>query len=205
VTSTKPKIDAALRARVLEALHGRSIVLVGLMGCGKSTVGRRLAVALDLDFVDADSEIEVAAGKSIPEIFKEDGEPFFRDRERMVISRLLSDGPRVLATGGGAYMDAETRENIAQSGISVWIKADLATLVRRVKKRGNRPLLQQGDVKAKMSELMEQRYPVYGGADVAVDSRDVSHDVVAREIIEGIDRYLDCTSEPASARSRAAQ
>lgn len=188
--STKPKIDADVRARILDRLGDRSIVLVGLMGCGKSTVGRRLALALDLGFVDADTEIESAAGKSIPDIFAEDGEVFFRDRERLVIDRLLQASPHVLATGGGAYMDTATRENISRSAVCVWLKADLTTLVRRVKKRNNRPLLQQGNVRETMSKLMDQRYPVYARADVVVEARDITHDAVAEDIIAGLDRFL---------------
>lgn len=190
MAASKRKFDHHAGQRVVTRLKSRSLVLVGLMGCGKSTVGRRVALALGLEFVDADTEIEAAAGKSIPEIFAEDGELFFRERERMVIARLL-EAPRVLATGGGAYMDDVTRGNISKCGISVWLKADLPTLVRRVKKRSNRPLLQNGNVQATMSRLMDERYPVYAGANIVVDARDVSHDVVAREIIEAADRYLE--------------
>ena len=136
------------------AIGDRSVVMVGLMGCGKSSVGRRLATALDLRFVDADDEIEKAAGKSISEIFADYGEAHFRDRECRIIGRLLESGPQVLATGGGAFMRAETRHLIANAGISVWLKAELPVLMARVLRRENRPLLKQGDPKAKMKALM---------------------------------------------------
>ena len=140
-------------------LGTRSIVLVGMPGSGKSAVGRRLAARLELPFVDADEEIEHAAGKPITDIFKDHGEPYFRDGERKVIARLLRSGPQVLATGGGAFMVAETRENIAKSGISVWLKAELPLLMRRVLKRNNRPLLEK-DPEGVMRQLMDTRYPV---------------------------------------------
>ncbi len=157
--------------------------MVGLMGCGKSAIGRRLAHVLDLPFVDADDEIETAAGKSITEIFQDHGEAHFRDGERKVIARLLGNGPQVLATGGGAYMNAETREAIAQSGISVWLNADLPVLMRRVARRDHRPLL-KSDPEGVMRRLMEERYPIYAGADITVESRDVPHDVIVSEILD---------------------
>ena len=153
------------------------------MGSGKSAIGRRLAQALDLPFVDADEEIEKAAGKSISEIFAEHGEPHFRDGERKVIARLLGSGPQVLATGGGAFMEARTRENVRNTGVSVWLNADLEVLVRRVARRDNRPLLMSGNPREKMRELLEQRAPIYALADVTVRSRDVSHDHIIEEII----------------------
>lgn len=161
----------------------RSIVLVGLMGAGKSSIGKRLAERIALPFVDADNEIEAAAGCSIPEIFERHGEAAFRDGERRVIRRLLN-GPRtVLATGGGAFMNAETREAIAESGISIWLKADLDTLVRRTARRTNRPLLRQGDPRAILERLMAERYPIYGLADITIETRDGPHDEVVDEII----------------------
>jgi shikimate kinase len=169
-----------------EALAGRSIVLVGMPGSGKSAIGRRLAPRLDLTFVDADEEIEKAAGKSIKEIFADHGEPSFRDGERRVIARLLASGPQILATGGGALMSGETRDNIRRSGISVWVKADLSVLVRRVSKRSNRPLFEGRNAEAVMRELMEARYPTYATADIVVESRDVPHDVIVEEIIEAL-------------------
>jgi shikimate kinase len=168
---------------IRSALASRSIVLVGMPGSGKSAIGRRLAPKLDLPFVDADEEIERAAGKPIKEIFADHGEPYFRDGERRVIARLLASGPQVLATGGGALMAAETRENIRRSGISVWVKADLPVLVRRVSKRSNRPLFEGRNAEVVMRELMEERYPTYAAADIVVESRDVPHDVIVEEII----------------------
>jgi shikimate kinase len=177
--------DASARASAIRAALGpRSIVMVGLMGCGKTSIGRRLGAALDLPFIDADDEIENAAGKTISEIFADHGEQYFRDGERKVIARLLRQGPQVLATGGGAFMNPETRRNIRQAGISVWLKADLAVLMKRVLRRDNRPLLKTADPEAKMRELMQQRYPVYAEADVIVESRDVAHEVIVEEILD---------------------
>ena len=166
-------------------LGTRSIVLVGMPGSGKSAVGRRLAARLELPFVDADEEIERAAGKPITDIFKDHGEPYFRDGERKVIARLLGAGPQVLATGGGALMAAETRDNIRRSGISVWLKAELPLLMRRVLKRNNRPLL-ENDPEGVMRQLMEARYPIYATADITVESRDLPHDTIVGEIIEAL-------------------
>ena len=168
-----------------ERLARRSIVLVGMPGSGKSAVGRRLAARLHLPFVDADEEIERAAGKPIMDIFKDHGEAHFRDGERKVIARLLNSGPQVLATGGGAFMVAETRDNVRRLGISVWIKAELQLLVRRVLKRNTRPLLQV-DPEGVMRTLMQTRYPIYATADVTVESRDLPHDAIVAEIIEAL-------------------
>jgi shikimate kinase len=168
-----------------ERLARRSIVLVGMPGSGKSAVGRRLAARLQLSFVDADEEIERAAGKPIMDIFKDHGEAHFRDGERKVIARLLNSGPQVLATGGGAFMVAETRNNVRRLGISVWIKAELQLLVRRVLKRNTRPLLQV-DPEGVMRALMQTRYPIYATADVTVESRDLPHDAIVAEIIEAL-------------------
>jgi shikimate kinase len=177
--------DAQARARAIRAALGpRSIVMVGVMGCGKTAIGRRLGAALDLPFIDADDEIEQAAGKTISEIFADHGESYFRDGERKVIARLLHQGPQVLATGGGAFMNAETRNNIRQAGISVWLRAELAVLMKRVLRRDNRPLLKTADPEAKMRELIQQRYPVYAEADVIIESRDVAHDVIVDEILD---------------------
>ncbi|MBA4208526.1 MAG: shikimate kinase [Parvibaculum sp.] len=164
-------------------LDERSIVLVGLMGAGKTTVGRRLAKRLDLAFVDADAEIEDAAGETIPEIFERRGEAAFREGERRVIARLLAGRPQVLATGGGAYMDPATRANIAARGISIWLKADLDTLMKRVGKRGDRPLLQNGDPRATMKRLIDERYPVYAEADITIESLEGPHEEVVEAII----------------------
>jgi shikimate kinase len=178
-------------------LGAQSIVMVGLMGCGKSAVGRRLAAKLALPFVDADEEIEKAAGQSIEDIFAEHGEAYFRDGERKVIARLLRSGPQVLATGGGAFMSEETRQAIAENGVSVWLKADLPVLMRRVAKRDNRPLLKTGDPEMVMRELMDKRYPVYAKADIAVESRDVPHDTIVADILERLARALRVAPPPA--------
>jgi shikimate kinase len=172
-------------------LGGRSIVLVGLMGAGKSTVGRRLASKLGLPFMDADHEIEAAAGMSIPDIFSIYGEDYFRDGERRVIARLLQEGPLVLATGGGAFMSEETRTRVAQSGISVWLKADLAVLMRRVRKRTNRPLLQNSDPEGTMRRLIEIRHPVYATADLTVESHEAPHERIVNEIMRSLSAFLE--------------
>ena len=182
--------DAQSLEAIKLALGDKSIVMVGLMGCGKSAVGRRLAARLGLPFVDADEEIEKAAGQSIEDMFAEHGEPYFREGERKVLARLMRSGPQVLATGGGAFMNAETRAAIAERGISVWLKAELPLLVRRVSKRNNRPLLKGSDPLTVMQNLMDVRYPVYAQADITVESRDVPHDVIVAEIIELLSRPL---------------
>ncbi|MGO4669724.1 shikimate kinase [Bosea sp. 2YAB26] len=176
----------------LRSLLGkRAVVLVGMMGSGKSSVGRRLATRLGLAFVDADVEIETAAGMTIPEIFAQRGETEFRDGERRVISRVLATrAPLVLATGGGAFMNAETRERIIELGISIWLKADADVLMRRVRKRSNRPLLQTADPEATMRRMLAEREPVYALADVTVTSRDDPHEVVVEEAIVALDRHL---------------
>ena len=183
---------AGMRAR----LGARSIVLVGMPGSGKSAVGRRLATRLDLDFVDADEEIESAAGKPIMDIFKDHGEAYFREGERKVIARLLGSGPQVLATGGGALLAAETRDNIRRSGISIWLKAELPVLMRRVLKRNTRPLLEK-DPEGVMRQLMEARYPIYATADVTVESRDLPHETVVGEIIDALVNHPLLTSRAA--------
>ena len=177
-------IDNETADDIKSKLCGRSIVLVGLMGCGKSSIGKRLAVRLAMPFVDADEEIEAVAAKSISEIFADHGEEFFRDRERKVIARLLAQGPQILATGGGAYMHPETRDAIRANGISIWLKADLPVLMRRVSKRDTRPLLKTANPEATMRKLMDARYPVYAQADMTVESRDEPHDVLVNEIID---------------------
>ncbi|KQP26591.1 shikimate kinase [Methylobacterium sp. Leaf100] len=179
-----------IELRLRRALGDRSIVLVGLMGAGKSTVGRRLASRLGLMFRDADIEIETAAKLTIPDIFAIYGEPSFRDGEERVIARLMREGPLVLATGGGAFMRTSTRERIAERGVSVWLKAELDVLMRRVRKRGGRPLLQTEDPEETLRGLMELRHPVYAGADVVVLSRDVAHDRVVQDVMEALDAHL---------------
>lgn len=175
---------------VRRRLADRSIVLVGLMGAGKTTIGRRLAHLLAIPFVDADAEIEAAAGKSIADIFADHGEAHFRDGERRVIARLLQSGPQVLATGGGAYMHEETRATIRERGIAVWLRADLPLLLKRVSKRNHRPLLATDDPAAVMRQLMELRYPVYAEADIVVDSRDISHVAVVFDVLTELAAFL---------------
>jgi shikimate kinase len=172
-------------------LGARSIVLVGLMGAGKSTVGRRLAQVLKLPFRDADHEIEAAAGMTIPDIFAIHGEEHFRDGERRVIARLLQEGPMVLATGGGAFMNEETRQSIAEQGISVWLKADLDVLMRRVRKRDTRPLLRNPDPEGTMRRLMEIRHPVYALADFTIASHEAPHDRVVADIIKALGEWFE--------------
>jgi shikimate kinase len=179
-----------LESRVSRLLAGRTLVMVGMMGAGKSSVGRRLANRLGMSFVDADSEIELAANASIPEIFEQHGEIYFRDGERRVIQRLLDGKPKVLATGGGAFIQPETRAAIQAAGISIWLKADRDLLLSRVKRRSNRPLLKTTDPAATIDELIEQRYPIYAKADVQVQSRDVAHDVVIDDILAALADYL---------------
>ena len=180
----------ALEAAVRNGLGRRSVVLVGLMGAGKSTVGRRLAARLDLPFKDADAEIEAAAGMSVADIFAIHGEPYFREGERRVIARLLQEGPIVLATGGGAFMNAETRARIAQTGISIWLKAEFDVLMRRVRKRANRPLLRNADPEGSMRQLMTSRQPVYALADLTVESRDIPHDRVVDDALNALLAWL---------------
>lgn len=175
---------------MLSGLGTRSIVLVGIMGCGKSSVGRRLAQRIGLPFVDADNAIEEAANMSVAEIFAEHGEPYFRSGEERVIARLLGDGPQVLATGGGAYMSETTRNAIMSQGISVWLKADLDTVMARVRKKSTRPLLQNPDPEGVMRGLLETREPIYALSDLMVHSRDVPHETVMEEIIAAVDDYL---------------
>lgn len=184
--------EAGRRAGLVRsALGHRSVVLIGMMGAGKSSVGRRLGQTLDLPFVDADAEIEAAAGgMTISEIFETHGEPYFRAREARVLERLLSRGPQVLATGGGAWMNPDTRARVAADGVSVWLKADLDVLLRRVRKRGNRPLLAGGDPEATLRALVAERSPVYALADITVASRDAPHEHVVADLVEALHAHL---------------
>ena len=167
----------------------RSIVLVGLMGAGKSAIGRRLAQRLALPFVDADHEIEAAAGCTIEEIFARFGEPAFRDGERKVIARLLERPPLVLATGGGAFMDPETRARVRARAVSVWLRADLEVLIRRVARRSNRPLLKQGSPREVLERLMALRHPVYGEADLVVDTDDSPAEATVERVVDALTRF----------------
>jgi len=168
---------------------GKAIVLVGLMGAGKSSIGRRLAQRLELPFVDADKEIEAAAGCSIEEIFERFGEAAFRDGERRVILRLLDGPPQVLATGGGAFMDPAIRGHVREAAISVWLHADLDLLLKRVSRRGNRPLLKDGNPRDVLTRLIEQRYPVYAEADLRVDSADGPPEQTVQRVIDELQRF----------------
>ena len=187
-----------IEAEVLRKLAGRSVVLVGMMGAGKTSVGRRLSTRLGLDFVDADAEIEAAAGLTIPEIFARHGEAHFRDGERRVISRLLGERQRVLATGGGAYMQKATRERIAGTAVSIWLKADADVLLRRVRKRSNRPMLNTPDPEDTLKKLIAERYPIYAEADITVISRDGPHEAVIESILHELCVNLHDPSAPLS-------
>jgi shikimate kinase len=185
----KPAESGPERA-IVGALGRRSIVLVGMMGAGKSSIGRRLAARLGIPFVDADAEIESAAGMTIPEIFESHGEPYFRAGEARVIARLLDNGPQVLATGGGAVMNQQTRDLIQIKGVSVWLKADADILMKRTKRRNDRPLAE------KIKDLLPQREPVYAQSDIIVQSRDEPHDTIVDEIVDLLPKHLDIAAAP---------
>lgn len=192
----KPDLQHAERgsvdpARLAARLGARHLVLVGLMGAGKTSVGKRLAQRLGLPFVDSDQAIEESARMTIPEIFATLGEAEFRSGERKVIARLLNETQQVIATGGGAFMDSETRDRIRDKGVSLWLKADLPVLMRRVVRRQNRPLIQNGDPESTMRALMERRYPVYAEADITVSSIEAPHDAMVQAAIEAISAFLD--------------
>ena len=177
---------ARAEAAVTAALGRRSIVLVGMMGAGKSSIGRRVALRLGIPFIDADAEIEKAAGMSISDIFAIRGEAEFRAGETRVIARLLESGPQVLATGGGAFVNPETRAAVAAKGISIWLKADFDVLLKRIRRRHDRPLLKTEDPGATLRKLMQERDPIYALADLTVQSRDVLHDKIVDEIVSGL-------------------
>ena len=178
--------SATQEAEIAAALGARSVVLVGMMGAGKSTIGRRLSARLGLPFLDADAEIETAHDMPIPDIFEKYGEPYFRDGEARVIARLLNNGPAVIATGGGAVMRDETRERIREKAVSIWLKVDTDVIMRRVKRRSDRPLLQTADPEATVERLVKEREPLYSQADVTIWSRDVPHDKIVDECIEAL-------------------
>lgn len=180
---------APLPSRQASSVIRRPVVLVGLMGAGKTTVGRKLAQMLDLPFVDTDHEIEDASRMTIAELFAAYGEPEFRALEARVVARLLDEGPRVIATGGGAYMNEGTRKLLAERSVTVWLKAELDVLMERVTKKPTRPLLQTPDPRATLKALMDQRYPVYALADLHVPTRNVKREAVAREILDQLERH----------------
>jgi shikimate kinase len=181
--------ESGPESAIVRALGRRSIVLVGMMGAGKSSVGRRLAARLGIRFVDADTEIESAAGMTIPEIFDRHGEPYFRAGEARVIARLLDNGPQVLATGGGSIMDQKTRDLIQIKGISVWLKADVDVLMKRTKRRSDRPLADR------IKDLLPVREPVYAQSDIVVESRDEPHENIVEDIITRLPGALGVAGE----------
>ena len=195
-TAIPAQANPIQEAEITAALGARSIVLVGMMGAGKSTIGRRLAARLHLPFADADTAIEEAASMSIPDIFETHGETYFRNGEARVIARLLDNGPAVIATGGGAFMREETRDRIREKAISIWLRADAEIIMRRVRRRADRPLLQTENPEATVSRLLEQREPVYQNADLTIASRDVPHDRIVDECLAALGRRL-CGAEVA--------
>jgi shikimate kinase len=186
VLDLQPRQSVGTTARIRGFAPHRTIVLVGLMGAGKTNIGRRLAARLNLPFFDSDNEIETAAGESIEEIFRNRGEAAFRDGERRVIARLLAQPTHVLATGGGAFIDPATRSVIARRGVSVWLRADLDVLLARVSRRNNRPLLQHSDPRAVLAALIEHRHPIYAEADLVIDSGEGPAEQTASRVITAL-------------------
>ncbi|MCO6051637.1 shikimate kinase [Mesorhizobium sp. RP14(2022)] len=176
---------------LVSALGRRTVVFVGLMGAGKTAIGRRVAHLLDLPFLDSDHEIESAARLTVPELFELYGEPEFRALETRVIGRLLENGPQVLSTGGGAFMNEQTRQAIAAHGVSVWLKAEIDVLLDRVGRKNNRPLLKTGNPRDILLRLMDQRYPTYALADLTVHTRDEKKDVIASEVVSALKTHLE--------------
>jgi shikimate kinase len=185
-TASSAGAGASQEADITAALGTRSVVLVGMMGAGKSTIGRRLSARLRLPFLDADIEIETAAGMSIPDIFETRGEPHFRDGEARVIARLLDNGPSIIATGGGAFLREQTRSRVRDKAVSIWLKADAEIVLRRVKRRADRPLLQTADPAATIERLIREREPFYQQADLTIWSRDVPHEKIVDECIDAL-------------------
>jgi len=194
-----PPVDAR---RIAAQLGDRSVVLVGMMGAGKSSVGKRLAARLGLPFVDADAEIEAGAQLTIPEIFERFGETYFREGERKVIARLLGGGPQVLAAGGGAFMNKTTRDNIAAHGVSIWLKPDVEVLFARVRKKTNRPLLKTADPEGTLRRLLEERSPTYALADITIESREGPHDMVVEMALRRLDETLSAAAKPSATERR---
>lgn len=185
-TASQAAAHPSQEADITAALGTRPVVLVGMMGAGKSTIGRRLAARLRLPFLDADTEIEAAAGMSIPDIFETHGEPHFRDGEARVIARLLDGGASVLDTGGGAFLRQETRDRIRRQAVSIWLKADADTIMRRVRRRADRPLLQTADPVATIERLIGEREPFYRDADLTIWSREVPHEKIVDECVDAL-------------------
>ena len=190
MSKTDSPARSARAKALVERLGGRPLILVGMMGAGKTTVGRRLATRLGRRFLDSDEEIEKAAQMTIPEIFDQRGEPEFRAGETRVIARVLKDADIILATGGGAFVNAETRALVMAEAISVGLTANADVLFERVSRRSNRPLLKTPNPRATLEKLIEERYPIYADADITVPSREVPQDVVAQDVIDAVLAYL---------------
>ena len=207
MTTHNSSADGTNTAAVRNAIGKKNVVLVGMMGAGKTSIGKRLAAELDIPFVDADNEIEAAANMTIPEIFETYGEQHFRDGERKVIARLLRDGPRVIATGGGAVADPETRQRIGRKSIAIWLKADVEVLLERVKRRSNRPLLEADDPERVLRRLAAEREPFYSCADITVRSHNAPHQNVVSEILSRLDDRLngERRHDPAAVRQKGPQ
>ncbi|MBD0414131.1 shikimate kinase [Oryzicola mucosus] len=201
ISETSTPAAAATQSSILSHLGQRSIVFVGLMGAGKTAIGRKVANTLGIPFTDSDHEIESVSRMTVPELFERYGESEFRALEQRVIGRILEAGPQVLSTGGGAYMNAQTRQTIAERGVSVWLKAELDLLMERVAKKQNRPLLKNPDPRGTLAKLMDERYPVYALADLTVPTRDERKEIIAGEVIEAIARHLDGNPKQAPAET----
>lgn len=203
-TAARHRNMMAQEAEIVAALGQRPIVLVGMMGSGKSTIGRRLGLRLHIPFLDADHEIEVAhAGMTISEIFAQHGEPYFRDGEARVIARLLEGGPCVIATGGGAFMREETRRRIHDKAVSIWLQADGDVILKRVRRRADRPLLQTPDPSATIERLIGERSPFYRLADLAIASRDVPHEKIVDECVDALYAHLvSGTASPSASETK---
>lgn len=195
MVNSRKKATDQRSIRLVEALGDRPIILIGLMGAGKTTIGRRLASRLDIPFRDADHEIEAAANLSVAEIFSQHGEEYFREGEKKVIARLLEEGVQVLATGGGAWMNEETRALVKGQGVSVWLKAEFDILMARVRRRSHRPLLKDPDPEGVMRRLMDERYPVYAEADLTVMSVDAPHEVIVEAVVKALEQSVGLTDD----------
>jgi shikimate kinase len=197
MTELQTPVAETLRDKALKAIGGRNLILVGLMGAGKSAIGRMVAAELGIPFIDTDHEIETVSRMTIAELFAAYGEDEFRALETRVVGRILQDGPRVVSTGGGAFINERTREEIRNGGLSVWLKADLETLWERVNKRSHRPLLKTENPKQTLEKLMDSRYPIYAQADITMVSRNVRKDVMTREVLKAVARLNkeNCTDE----------